>query len=823
MLRVTRVIVVLAALLLIPATAAAKTNLKTGGAKDMRATIKYTRYGVPHITAPNVRSLAFGWGYAFAKDNICEIAETYVTVNGDRSRWFGPDGKWTFSGNSAVYNNLESDFFYQQINDSGLIEDLLTRKPPEGPKREVKQGVRGYVAGYNHYLGQVGRKGISDPACRGERWVRPIKAIDSYRRFFQLASLASQGVAIGSIASAAPVAGAEAAAKQQAFERWTSDPDSAQGLMKIQPQIGSNAYGIGADASSNGKGLLYGNPHFPWDGSERLYQSHLRVPGKIDVQGASLMGVPLINIGWTKGLAWSHTVATAWRFIPYQLTLAPGDPYSYVIDGQTRPMERRVVTVKVRTPEGLEERTNTIYYTEFGPVFDSLQGIPLPWLPTTAFAMHDVNESNFRYLNHFFANNKAQSVAEYDRIQAKYQGIPWVNSIAADRKGNAYYSMGGAIPYVTDEKAAACATAAGQATFAVLGLPLMDGSRSDCLPDSSPEAAAPGIFPHSEIPTLIRSDYVENGNDSHWLTNPHEPLTGFDRVIGIEGAERTYRTRIGLIQAEERIAGTDGFSGKGFNLERLENVSFGNRNYLGELWRDDLVGLCRLVPVMAGRTGAVVDVGDACDALAAWDLRDNLDSRGSILFRRFATRLLGNFRSLPTGTQGFTRPGDQTLYTRQYSSADPLNTPSGLNVLNPLVQAALADAVADLEGIGAAPDDPLGIWQYDVRGDQRIPIHGGPGGHGVFNVISARWNPREGYSDVYHGSSFIAAVQFKGGKCPVKADTFVTYSQSQDPTSKHVNDFTKAYSKKRWSRAASCMSQVNRDPKLKVLKVRSGG
>ena len=84
---------------------------------------------------------------------------------------------------------------------------------------------------------------------------------------------------------------------------------------------------------------MLGNPHFPWDGSERLYQAHLRIPGKVDVAGGTLYGVPLILIGHTRGLAWSHTVATAWRFTPFKLQLPPGDPHSYIVDGETKPME----------------------------------------------------------------------------------------------------------------------------------------------------------------------------------------------------------------------------------------------------------------------------------------------------------------------------------------------------------------------------------------------------------------------------------------------------------------------------------------------------
>ncbi|HZA89619.1 MAG TPA: penicillin acylase family protein, partial [Solirubrobacterales bacterium] len=104
-----------------------------GEAQRLRATIRRTTYGVPHITAHSLRGLGFGFAYAFAEDNICTIADSYVTVAGERSRYFGPDGSWTFSGNGSVNNNLESDFFYERINRSGVIQDLVSSPPPQGP------------------------------------------------------------------------------------------------------------------------------------------------------------------------------------------------------------------------------------------------------------------------------------------------------------------------------------------------------------------------------------------------------------------------------------------------------------------------------------------------------------------------------------------------------------------------------------------------------------------------------------------------------------------------------------------------------------------
>ena len=65
-----------------------------------------------------------------------------------------------------------------------------------------------------------------------------------------------------------------------------------------------------------------------------------------------------------------------------------------------------------------------------------------------------------------------------------------------------------------------------------------------------------------------------------------------------------------------------------------------------------------------------------------------------------------------------------------------------------------------------------------MRGDERIPIHGGPGTAGVFNAINVG-NPGEGgITNVPHGSSFVQAVQFVAGACPVEPRTILTYSQS---------------------------------------------
>ena len=812
------IVVVLSAPSASAAPTAAVAAAPSGG-DAFKATIRRDRHGIPNIIGKSFADIGFGYGYALAEDNICEIAESYVTVRAERSRYtgdgvqgsFGPDGSYQQRGNGFPANNLNSDFFYQRIIDKGTVERLLAQPPPAGPVDQIRDGVRGYVAGYNKYLADTGVANLSDPRCRGAAWVKPITEMDAYRRFYQLALLASGTVAIDGIAGEKTPGGAELPIDPQGIA------DGLQG--SLNPPIGSNAVALGSETTANGRGMLLGNPHFPWDGPERFYQAHLMIPGLLNVSGGSLYGVPLVLIGHTNNLAWSHTVSTAFRFTPFQEVVNPLNPTQYLYDGSWRDMERDRVTINVNTGSGLESRSRTLYSTHHGPVVDSLAGIPLPWTRATAFTMGDGNAANFRYLNHFFFTNQAQNGGELDQIERRYQGIPWVNTIAADSAGRAYYADIGSIPNVSNQKAQTCNTAVGAATFAGLGLPVLDGSRSSCEWGNDPDAVAPGIFGPSNLPSLFRSDYVANMNDSYWLSNPEQPLEGYARIIGDERTPRTLRTRLGLRIVEERLNGSDGQPGQMFTRQQLQDAVFNNRQMAGELWRDQLVSLCNSAPggYLLGSSGPV-DVRQACPVLAAWDLHDDLDSNGAILFRRFATRALASPGGLPVKPP----TGDLSVFSTPFDANDPVETPAGLQTASPKVQQALADAVTDLRGAGIPLHAPLRGYQYERRGEERIPIHGGPGTVGVFNAINVSWsgNPAEpGYPNVPHGSSFVMVTSFTGG-CPDDR-TILTYSQSENPNSPYYADQTRMFSQKQWVDPHFCAEEME-DPALttRIIKTR---
>ncbi len=832
---------VVTATVVLPPVTAAEAEAPPG----YEATIRRDGFGVPHVLADDFPSLGFGIGYAFAQDNICTLMDYTATVNGERSRWFGPEGTWTFGGNGTTNTNLSSDVFYTALNESGTLDALLAQSPPHGPLPEIRESVRGYAAGINAYLADVGgAAGIQDPRCRDAGWVRPLTEQDVYRRFYQLATMASSGVAIAGIAAAQPPIGGVVPSVPGVTDTLAGQLGALQHLparLSDAIGIGSNAYALGGDATDNGMGMVLGNPHFPWHGGERLYQMHLTIPGQVNVSGAGLYGVPLVLIGHTDGVAWSHTVSTAYRFTPFELTLVPGDPTSYLVDGQPEKMTSQEVTVEVKRPDGtIGTERRTLWSTRYGPMLTSLLGLPLfPWTPVKAYALGDANQQ-VRYLNQFFLWNQAQSTEELFDIQREYLSVPWVNTLAADRSGRALYSDVSVVPNVPDSKATLCSGVLGIVTYTALGLPTLDGSRSDCAWDTDPDAIVPGIFGPANLPHLFRDDYVTNGNDSYWLSNPEAPLEGFARIIGAEGTERSLRTRLGLRMVQEALADD------GFTQDELQDVVFNNRHLGGELALDEVVDLCRSLGGSAPTTALTpVSTAGACDALEGWDRRDDLDSSGAVLFRRFWTRLTSALVPIDlTGLALAELPPELVdalplslvepegaPWEITFDPNDPVGTPRDLDTANPRVALALGDAIADLNKAGIPLDAGLRGWQYEVKDGEALPVHGGPGGAGVFNAISARWNgsagPRAGYSDIVHGSSFVMAAHFvdpaTNGGCGVDADAIVTYSQSEDETSPHFADQTRMYSEKRWNPMYFCEPELAADPGLVVTRVAAAG
>ncbi|CAM5278116.1 penicillin acylase family protein [Streptomyces avidinii] len=784
------------------AAAAADDRIPVGGG-GLSAVIRYTENGIPHILARDYAQLGFGTGWAQAADQVCVLADGFLTVAGERSRWFGADAAPDFSLSSAT-KNLSSDLYFKGVRESGTVEKLLATPAPAGPTKDLKELMRGWAAGYNAWLAQ---NTVTDPACKGAGWVRPVTTADVAARGFAVSVLGGQGRGVDGITAARPpgAAGAPGAESATAVPEGADPATAAEAAREFfdtgRYDMGSNAVAFAGSTTASGRGLLLGNPHYPWQGGRRFWQFQQTIPGELNVSGASLLGTAVVNIGFNEKVAWSHTVATGTPLNLHQLVLDPADPTAYLVDGKPERMTRRTVTVPVA---GGDPVTRTQWWTRFGPVVSDLgAGLPLPWTAQTAYALNDPNAANLRGSDTALAMGRARSVAGIQEALKRTQGLPWVNTVAADSAGGTLFTQTQVLPRITDELAGRCSTPLGRATYPASGLAVLDGSRGDCAIGSDPDAVQPGVFGPGKAPALQGAPYAENSNDSAWLANADRPLTGYERIWGTVATPRSLRTR-GAVEDVSAMAA------KGrLTVADLQKQQFANRAPAGDLAAADAAKVCAALPggTATASDGGAVDVSAACGVLAGWDRTTDSASRGALLFDRFWRRLTA---STPA----------RDLWLVPFSAADPVRTPRTLNPAAPGIGRALADAVAELKAAGIALDAPLGEHQFVARGGRKLPVGGGTEALGVWNKIEAPWNAAAGgYPEVVHGSSHIQAVGWDGGRCPV-ARTLLTYSQSSNPLSPYYADQTRLYSEERWVTARFCERDILTSPKLKVVPVR---
>ena len=104
--RFVAALAVVAAAICFPASAAASYGVS----------LTRTTGGVANISGENFADVGFGIGYAQAQDGICLLAETFLTVEGERSAFLGPEGVFKNEAEGGLqFTNLNSDIYWTSI------------------------------------------------------------------------------------------------------------------------------------------------------------------------------------------------------------------------------------------------------------------------------------------------------------------------------------------------------------------------------------------------------------------------------------------------------------------------------------------------------------------------------------------------------------------------------------------------------------------------------------------------------------------------------------------------------------------------------------
>ena len=771
---------------------------------EYAATIRTTAYGVPHVLADNFKGAGYGYGYAFAQQNVCLYAEELVTLRGERAQYFGATGGY-LGQLGTISGNVDSDFFYKLLLTKAQADRLRANS-----SQAAQDIVVGFAAGYNRYLADTGVANL--PAeCRNAEWVKPMSEDEAFLRLTQAAMAGSSMAFINSIGNAGPPGPVAVGAlktgkrlKLPSAAELAASPTVAAMQNLRDHTIGSNGYGLGRDVTQSGKGIVMGNPHFPWWGALRLHQVHITVPNeKYDVMGATLLGGPLPLIGFNGSLGWTHTFSTDNRFTLRYLALDPANPTRYIKDGVSKPMTTVPLSISAKGADGrLITLNRTLYTTEFGPM---IKDSSFAWSASSAFAIQDANYSNYKLIDQIILNGKATSVDGLLQAAGTHTAMPWVNTMAADKNGDALYFNFSVAAKVANAQLDACVPGAESGApfkdlMATTGLVVMTGTTAAC--DWS------GSIGASDRPYVKRSDYIVNANDSHWWSTARAFLSGYPRIIATgpdaEGSPQGERTRTGHAIVRDRLAGADGLTGNRFTVANLQQIYQKSRFFKAEKWLPGFVEAC------LASTSASAAAKDACTVLKAWDKAHAPLSSGAPLFYELYAAL-GELKS-------------PSFWSVPFQPSDPLETPRG--------HAGTAEALAKLETLVASTqfDSPAkrrarpADVQVLSRPEGPLSI---PGGRYTFNNWRGQKTQVAPGSFIYtgdpktnagaYGNSYMQFVTWDDAG-PV-AEGILTYSQSSNPAHANFSDQTRKYAAGEWVKLPYTEAQIKADPGLTEVKI----
>jgi acyl-homoserine-lactone acylase len=564
--------------------------------------------------------------------------------------------------------------------------------------------------------------------------------------------------------------------------------------------IGSNGYGLGKDVTQSGKGIVMGNPHFPWWGALRLHQIHITVPNeKYDVMGATLLGVPLPLIGFNSTLGWTHTFSTDNRFTLRYLALDPSNPTRYIKDGASKPMTAVPLSISAKGADGkLTTVSRTLYTTEFGPM---LMDKDFAWGRSSAFAIQDANYSNYQLIDQVILNGKATSVDGLLQAAATHTAMPWVNTMAADKNGDAMYLnyLGGC---QGGRRPARGLRAGARRRGAVPG---PDGHHRPGR-DGRHHVGLRLVRQHRGGATALDQAlglHRERQRQPLVVHRERAFLTGYPKIIATgpdaEGSVQNNRTRTGHAIVRDRLSGADGLPGNRFTVANLQQIYQKSRFFKAEKWLPGFTAECLASPT------ASAAAKDACAVLKDWDKTHAPMSVGAVLFLEFYAAL-GELEA-------------PSWWSVAFNPADPLETPRGnAGTAAALTKLEALVATAQFDSFAKRRIRPADV-QVVQRAEGNLSI---PGGRYTFNNWRGQKVEIAPGTYVYtgdpktnagaYGNSYMQFVTWDDSG-PV-AEGILTYSQSTNPAHANFSDQTRKYSAGEWVKLPYTDAQIKADPEL---------
>ncbi len=679
--------------LLFAATACSPGARTASLAAPPHAEILWDTWGVPHIFATDSRQLFYAYGWAQMASHGDLLLRSYGAARGRAAEYWG-----------ARY--LDQDRWVQ-IND--IPERARRWYADQSPSMSVC--LDAFAAGINAYGREHG-----DRLGPDVRAVLPVDAVDV---------LAHVQHTLHFTFLASPLSIRREIEEGLAASRETSS-------------LGSMAWAVAPGHTRDGHALLLINPHVEWNGPVTWYESQLDAPG-VDITGATIVGFPILAVGFNDHLGWGHTVNLLAAYNLYLLDLRPG---GYAWEGGSRAFERETRTLKVRQPDGsLKDEPLPILRSIHGPVIWQDGG--------RAVALRVAGLDTTGIVEQYWDMARASNLREFEGALRRLQS-PMFSVIYADDQGHILHLFGGRIPVRSH----------GDLKF-----------WAGLVPGDTASNLWTRTHPYEELPRVLDppTGWLQNANDPPWLTTfppvldpARFPPYIAPRELGVVGESLRAERAIQLLRANDHISFDD-----------LVAYKHSTHCELADRWLDDLV--------RAARASADPDAREAAEVLARWDRALDADSRGATLFEVWVMEMR---RRRPS-----TRP---TNFSTVWQENEPLTTPRG--ILKPVEAAQiLADVARDLRKRFGRLDVPFGEVNRLRIGDVDLPGNGGPNSVGSLRTLDYEL-AKDGRYQATGGETYIAVVELSH---PLRAAEVLSYGNASQPGSKHHSDQLALISEKR--------------------------
>ena len=650
--------------------------------------ILWDSYGVPHIYAPDVEGMfeAQGWAQMEAHGDL--ILRLYGQARGRAAEYWGED-------------YLPSDIRARTLS---IPDRAATWAGMQDP--EMGRYFEAFVAGMNEYARVEGD--FLDDEVEVVLPVVPEDVLAHLMRVIHFSFVSPPNAVPGQ------------------FQGNLLEETLGEGT------AGSNAWAIGPSHSASGNAMLLANPHLPWADFYLWFENQLVGPD-FDAYGATLVGMPLVTIGFNEHLGWTHTVNSYDGSDVYELVLE-GD--GYLFDGEVRDFEVRVDTLKVRGEDGtVVERELSVRSSVHGPVMGLGDG--------RAFAVRVAGLQEAQVFRQYYDMLSAENLQEFETAMGMMQ-MPMFTTMYADSEGHIMHLFNGLVPVRPE----------GDVAYWM-------GS----VPGTSSQTLWTEYHPYTDLPKAVdpQSGWLQNANDPPWTTTFPRPRSMDPALYAPYTAPEFMHPRA---QRSARMLMED----ESITFDELMEYKHSTHMELA----DRLVGEL----IVAAREDGGGNVVAAAEVLEGWDGNADVGSRGAVLFLAWAESFYGR-----VGGDPFVVPWD---------AEDPMGTPRGL--VDPDLAVRVLDQASStvLERYGAL-DVPFGDVYRIRRDDLDLPGNGMSGPVGVFRA--AGYGPAEnGKYQLGGGDTFVLAIEFSE---PIRAMAVLGYGNASQAGSPHRTDQLALFSEKR--------------------------